>query len=272
MPRSRTTRTLAAVVLAGCLLASCSDDQPDTAPSTTAPADRGAAVGASFCDGAVGFDSVSSPGGPNDPTPDDMRAYAADALTHVDDIVAGAPAGLHEAVAKLQSAIGAAGGGDASILADPGFVGAAQAIERTARDHCDVTTVDLTATEFAFDGIPESIPAGRPISFQMTNDGGTSHLMLLAKAPDANGDGDQAFLDGFLGAAFAGGDAFKEFEQYDVTGAFPFADAGKTDLALKDLEPGSYLYFCPLPVNPDDPSGASHYQQGMYGRFTVEGG
>jgi hypothetical protein len=270
MLRTRAARTLAAIGLAGCLLASCSDDQPDTAAATTAPADTTSAVGASFCDGAVGFDSVSSPGGPNDPTPDDMRAYAADALTHVDDIVAGAPADLHDAVSKLQDAIGAAGGGDASILADPGFLAAAQAIERAARDHCDVTRVDLTATEFAFGGIPQSIPAGRPISFQMTNDGGTSHLMLLARAPDANAEGDQAFLDGFLGAAFAGGDAFKEFEQYDVTGAFPFADAGKTDLALKDLEPGTYLYFCPLPVDPDDPSGPSHYQQGMHGRFTVE--
>ncbi len=272
MPRALPSHTtLAAAGLAALLLvAGCGDDGSDASDRARGGATTTEATGgrSTFCDGIVGFDAVPTPGGPSDPTADDMRAYAAQALVHVDDIVAGAPSDLHDAVATLQAAIGDAGGGSTKMLSDPGVRAAAQTLEQAARDHCDVTKVDLTATEFRFDGVPESIPAGRPISFRMTDRGSAPHLMLLAKAP-ADGTDDQAFLGDFLTAANGGPEAFAPFERYDVVGAFPFADPGTTDTALKQLEPGAYVYFCPLPVG-DDPTGPSHFEQGMHGRFTVE--
>ena len=60
--------TLTLLGLTGLALATgCSDDQPVASATTTATTTADGAS-SSFCDGAVAFDAVSQPGGPNDPT------------------------------------------------------------------------------------------------------------------------------------------------------------------------------------------------------------
>lgn len=237
-------------------------------PTTIALSDASAA-NSGFCDAVAEFDATDSPGGPDEPTVEDMQAYAEVIAPMVDSMVADSPGDAVDAVAILGAAVGRAAGGDMSVNEDPALDAAIATIEQSVRDNCDVAIVDVVGADYTFD-VPDRIPAG-PVSFKLINEGEEFHVMLLVKAPPGVDD-DVDFFTRFTNSAFSGDPAaFAEFEPYAVPGNPPVAGPGSTGTVVKVLEPGEYLYFCPIPLDFTNPESNAHFHAGMHGRFTVEG-
>ena len=124
----------------------------------------------------------------------------------------------------------------------------------------------IVGTEFAFQEVPESIPAGSTIGF--VNSGQEDHEMIVLYKND---DSDISFEDHFL---FEQGDT----ELETATVGRLVAGPGEVANATVTLdEPGEYALLCFFPVaadgdpresdNPDTQS--YHHQEGMFATFVV---
>jgi hypothetical protein len=113
--------------------------------------------------------------------------------------------------------------------------------------------------DFAF-GLPGSVPAG-PQRWQVTNEGGQPHELLLAQlAPGATA----------LDFAMAFGDpAATEAPPGLPFGGIGPMEPGTTAWLDLDLSPGTYAAFCFIP---DPDTGQPHIALGMVSELTVEAG
>lgn len=261
--RRAITAFVAALMLAG---TACGADSVATA--------TGVGGDEAFCQAVADLNAVTPPGGPADPAPEQIADFVATIRPHVDAMAAQAPRQVAAAVLQVSEGVARLDAGDMSVLGAPEINEAFAAIEAEVRTACDVTAVDLTATDFAFDRPAEPIRAGL-VSLQLTNDGEQPHVLLLSRAPDEHPDGDVAFVTDLLSAVTeveAGGspDAIAVFEPYIVEGNGVFAGPGDTGTMTRDLEAGTYVYYCPIPVDFSDPGSQTHLELGMLGRITLE--
>jgi hypothetical protein len=123
---------------------------------------------------------------------------------------------------------------------------------------CGFETVDVSMVDYAYEGVPETIPAGT-VAFNVTNDGAEEHEMLLIKKAD--------------GVA----ESFEEIAQLpeeeseslvEFKGA-AFAPPGESSATLAELTPGDYAMICFIPVGGGE-DGPPHFTEGMLAEFTVE--
>ena len=136
------------------------------------------------------------------------------------------------------------------------------ALDSWVYDNCPGSQVAVTATDYAYQGVPATLPAG-PANFKMTNAAPKEdHMMAILKLTPA-GEGRE--LSKILAMPEKKQD--KYFEP-DDQGAFMFAPAGQVGYVPINLESGTYAYVCFLPVGGKN-SGAPHFTEGMYGSFTV---
>lgn len=113
--------------------------------------------------------------------------------------------------------------------------------------------IEVSAVDFAFEGIPAEVPAG-PTSFRLANDGEAAHEMFMARL------GDGVDLDELLAS-----DEEPSDEQAQDVGS-TFASPGDSAfLNVEDLTAGTYAVLCFIP----GPDGKSHYELGMKQTFTV---
>jgi uncharacterized cupredoxin-like copper-binding protein len=124
--------------------------------------------------------------------------------------------------------------------------------EPAAQEPAAGATVEFTADEYAFTGIPEEVAAGET-TFVLTNAGAEQHEFSLSLIT-----GDQT-VEELLQLP---GDQATEFLE-DVGHAS--AQPGGTGELSADLEPGRYGYVCFIPA----PDGEPHALKGMFGEFTV---
>jgi plastocyanin len=118
-------------------------------------------------------------------------------------------------------------------------------------------SLEVTAIDFAFEGVPTSLDAGK-YSLSFFNDGAEPHMIAVARLTD---EGAAMTDDEIFDALDAGDDSF-----VDKNAGFEFALPGETtDGKLKAKKPGEYAYVC-FVENENGP----HYRQGMFGRFTAE--
>lgn len=137
--------------------------------------------------------------------------------------------------------------------------------------------VEVTAIEYEFQGLPESVPAGTQLS--LTNSGAEPHELVALAIPETETrtiDELAALPPEELGAVFAG-----------PPGTVIIAMPGDTDTLLAEgdgtlTEPGRYAIVCTFPVGvtveeiqnatgPLDPAGRpTHDQEGMYAEVIVE--
>ncbi|MDQ2826323.1 MAG: hypothetical protein M3Y04_05110, partial [Actinomycetota bacterium] len=104
-----------------------------TACATSASAPT--ATESAFCGGVVALDGVSSPGGPQDPTPAEMRTYAGQVAAPIRDLQSNSPARIAGPVGAVVAGIDKAKSGDTAALGDD--YGAARAsVEGWVFDHC----------------------------------------------------------------------------------------------------------------------------------------
>jgi hypothetical protein len=118
------------------------------------------------------------------------------------------------------------------------------------------TTVDVSATEFAFD-VPAEVTGG-VTEMRFTNTGGLPHEFALARIEEGKTEADvKAVIE-------SGGDP-PEWAK-DVAGV-PGLSPGQSITVTRTLEPGSYVFLCFFP----DPEGTPHASLGMYELFTIAG-
>lgn len=214
-----------------------------------------------FCDTFV--EVLAAFGGEPDPTAiggllDELDSTAPDALT--DDVGT-----LTTAARSVLET------GDFALFESEEFVAADEAVDGYMVDECGFETIEVTAIDYGFENVPESMDAGT-VAVEFTNDGTEAHELAVMRI----NDGVTESLDELLAlpeeevgskVTFVGGD---------------FAMPGGSATTFLDLDPGQYAFICFVPVGatPENlpalesgefEGGPPHFTQGMVAQFTVEG-
>lgn len=152
--------------------------------------------------------------------------------------------------------------GDATTL-QADLANASQPVDQWAYDHCGWNQVAFSATNYKYEGLPATFPAGKT-AFKLSNKtADTFHVMVVArKQPGVTGTGAEIFAKG-------GDPMASDLKMVAAIGAEP----GKDGITAADLTPGEYVVFCPIPVGqpaPGAPPGKSHATMGELQDVTVK--
>jgi hypothetical protein len=270
-------RWIAAVAAVGTLIAAgCGDDSDDEAEDTgTEETSETTAAGesdfAAYCDAELAIETAPEPEIDFETaTPEEqaeaLRTYGSETMRPLaDDVVATAPEELTDDVELLSTAVDeVAASGDFATFEQPDVEAASDNLHAFDLDNCGWSTQQVTASDYAFEGVPEELSAG-PTSFELTNDGEELHELMLVR----KNDGVTTSADELL--------ALPEEEalsQVTPVGSPAFAAQGEDDSLVADLEPGDYIGVCFIPVGTTSeeappPEGPPHAMQGMVLEFTV---
>ena len=153
---------------------------------------------------------------------------------------------------------------DDKLFRSEEFSGNEEEIDRWVADNCGFDRVDVTAVDYAFEGVPERLPAGFA-SFAFSNEGKELHEMIMVRFKDPSesvkdlmklSDKQAQKRVEFLGASFG--------------------PPGTEDLEVKELTPGKYALLCFVPVGSTsekaarEAKGPPHVARGRSAEFTVE--
>jgi hypothetical protein len=243
------------------------DTEADTA-TTAGSDDAPAGELAAYCDAMLAYDQVESPGGPEDPTAEEVAAWATEVQPLMAAVAAAAPDDVSEPVEAMQTALDEAAAGDPTLVNEPGTFEALAALEGAAYEGCGFTQVDVTAGDYLYEGVPESVPAG-PLAIRITNAGSEPHIILAIQRAEGNTTPAVELVDEFFAAVGTGGPPPPSVVG-GMAGDPPFAlPGGGVGGKVTDLAPGSYVLFCPIGTLADE--SVSHYQEGMIAELEVVG-
>lgn len=129
-------------------------------------------------------------------------------------------------------------------------------------ENCDVETIDVTATEYEYEGIPNELPVGYTVT-NFTNEGQEQHEMFAFKINDGVTESVEELLD------LPEEEVFGKITPVNAV----FATPGGTNAASWNLEtPGSYAVVCFVPVGSvgeTEGDGPPHLSEGMIQEFEV---
>jgi len=249
--RKRAGVVLAVAMAASAAFGGCGDDDGSTATSRdAAPGDL-----AAYCDAAFAWDT------PPDPENHefDEEWFESVLVPRFDALEAEAPDGLLGDVATVRAAL--EGGDEAEGEA------AAGRIHEFSVANCGWASQTVTATEYAFEGVPDEVPAGI-VSFEVVNHGNEAHMLEVVRRNDG------------VTAPFAELLALPEDEFDELVEGFEpeaFLDPGDEGFVVADLGRGAYALVCELPVGTPtleeiefESDAPSHAAEGMVHEFTVE--
>jgi hypothetical protein len=264
MHRSALKRGTAAVVALAFTFAltACGDDDDESADettSTTAAADEAAA----YCEPFFEFQ------GKLFDSPDDPAAgltYLKDELipliSQIEEGAAGTEAeepatALAERLRSVKTAedFGEVGG---EFESGGPAIQHFSSVQLSAADECGYEKVEVDAVDYAFEGVPEDLEAGK-YAFVMTNTSEAEpHEMIWFKVkPDVT-----ETLDEIL--ALGDEEAQGKIEQ----AGGGFAPPGGQGVIFLELDDARYGYVCFIPVGGGD-DGPPHFTEGMKGELTV---
>ena len=248
----------------------CGDDDDDeaAAPTTTAAADYTAYCDAEFkietyfaTDPDVDFETA---------TPQEIQAavttYLQGAKPLIDAALPLVPAEIKPSidiqVAAFNQALASA---DPEVFETPAVSAAEGRTHAFDLENCGWNQVEVTATEYAFAGLPATLEAGRT-SVDLTNNGVELHeVALLSKNPGVTETFDQIL-------ALSEEEAMTKVRPQSIT----FASQGDTEYSVVDLPAGDYVAVCFLPqglTGEDGPPPAEdakpHCTLGMKKEITV---
>ncbi len=136
-----------------------------------------------------------------------------------------------------------------------------EAIEWTG-DNCEVETIDVTAKDYKFEGIPTTLKTGYHV-IDFSNQGTEMHEVFTFKI----NDGVTETLDEIF--ELPEGEIFTKITPVNAA----FAAPGESDTASWNLtSPGDYVSVCFIPqgsVGETEGTGAPHFTHGMVHEFTV---
>ncbi|HEX2294292.1 MAG TPA: hypothetical protein VHN37_03185 [Actinomycetota bacterium] len=252
----RLVASCAAVML---LVTACGgDDGEDSAAGPTPAAEETAAADYSaFCDAVVEAETAvlaASSGGDPSGIEDLVETVEENAPPELEEQVAVVTDTVREAL-RTQD--------DRAFEGDE-FSESEEEVDRWVVDNCGYDEVPVTAVDYAFEGVPETMPAGNT-AFVFSNEGEEVHEMIMVRYKDPSttiedlmklSDQEAQQVLDFLGASFG--------------------PPGATDTEVKQLTPGKYALVCFVPVGSTSPKaarkadGPPHVARGMSAEFTVE--
>lgn len=133
-------------------------------------------------------------------------------------------------------------------------------------DNCDFETLDVTATNYQFDGFPETATAGTTI-LNFTNDGTEFHEVVLVQVAE----GEDRPLEELLALPE------DQVSSLITNKAFVLTPPGVQSYVTADLDPGRYVALCFVPVGATPEALQSGvpinvedgFMHGMVSEFTV---
>lgn len=261
------TAAVAAALLVAGLGACGDDDDPDAAAPTEEGSDDGSTGGepaegdaAAFCDGLIEFNgAVNSVELDDDSSEDDVKAVGEELAGLWAPVSENAPEELSDQVAELDGVLDKLEAGDgAAFNSDDTFATYTEVVDG-AVDSCDYESVAVTAVDYAFEDVPETVPAGN-VAFKLENasEAEEHEMIVFTKA-----DGVNLSFEELLELPEDESESKVQFA------AAAFAPPGESGSALATLEPGDYAMVCFIPVGGDE-AGPPHFTQGMIKEFTVE--
>jgi hypothetical protein len=271
----RTVRRAGALVAAGVLiagLAACGDDDDggdEASGSASGAADlSGDGVSsedaAAFCDAALAADAVSLQLESGEATPDDVEAT----LVTAEET---APAELTDAVntmvtdARAMAAAPPEGDGPPPMPSEAYYPASVQVSDYLSAN-CDLQTVDVTATNYAFDGL-DGVEAGTTV-LNLDNQGTEFHEFVLMQVAE----GEERPFEELMALPE------EEVETLVSDKAFVLAPPGAASYVTAELDPGRYIAVCFVPVGATPEALASgaplpeddgHFMHGMVAEFEV---
>ncbi len=224
--------------------------------STEADASTTEAATAAFCEPAIAVYDIPVP---MEDSGEPVKEYATKVAAAYEEIIPSLP---EEAKADAESArdqfTEVAETGDPGDL-QPGLDGATVA---AVIESCGVESYNVTMEDYAFEGIPDTIPAG-PAAFDFENTGKEQHELILLRKKDGVTESVEELL------ALPEEEAMTKVTFVNAG----FAPAGGDGALIAKFEPGGYVYACFIPVGTvgeAEGDGPPHFTEGMAGEFTVE--
>lgn len=273
-------KTCAAVVAAAILgLAACGDDdEAADADDTEADGDtdaESASTGtgdddtAAYCAASLAMETVPAPDIDfATTTPEELaealKAHATELQPLADDIMATAPDEISEQLAVLDGAVDEMAATGVDVWESPEVNEASDTAHAYDVEHCGWNVVDVAASDYAFDGLPDELPAGET-TFELTNAAAEVHELILLRKNDGVTQSAEELLAMPQEEAMA---------LAEMIGSPAFAAPGDTAYTVKDLEPGDYVVACFIPtgmtsIDGPPPEGPPHAMHGMVAELTV---
>ena len=277
-PWRRVRLALGAGVVVVLLAAGCGDDDDaatnDNADHSGTSGDATADTAsdpAAYCDAELAIETAGEPEIDFETMTPDQQAAAAQAFATetmrplVDALEPTVPAELSDQFDALNGALQQLEAtGDFSVFDSPEVSAASEAAHAYDLENCDWSSRKVTATEYSFDGIPASLPAG-VTSFDLTDGGTEAHELVLLRKNDGVTDSAEELL------ALPQAEAMQKVSLLGSAGPVP---AGESAYVVADLDAGDYITVCFVPMGTTSldgppPEGPPHFMQGMVGEFTV---
>ncbi len=281
--RSRSLAPTAAVLALTLGLAACGDD--DEAATTTTTAEEttttagaeGEGEVAAFCNGIVAIDTTVATAGPGPQLegapPEEVQAALEEfAATLEPLLVVAEETAPPEVTSDVQTLARlsreALTTGEDEIFESEEFTQADANVDEFMLANCGFEQVEVTGVDYAFQGVPETVPAG-PVAITFTNDGGEVHELALARIND---DVEESFGDLLQ---LPEEEALQKVSLSGHVFAFP----GVSDTVFLDLEPGRFGIACFVPVGStpqaveggEEVEGPPHaIAEDMFAELTVE--
>ncbi|GAA2543491.1 hypothetical protein [Pseudonocardia hydrocarbonoxydans] len=261
------TRRGAAVLAAAALLvtlAACGG-APATAPAAPAPAPADRTP--EFCSALVQIESVFASSPPPEALPPEaLQGVLAQQLQALGPLFTTAqetaPAEIKDSVDTLvETSTQSLSTGDFSGTESPAFAAAEDEVDATALADCGFEETSVTAVDFEFQGLPDSLPAGQS-AVTLTNEGEDFHEIVLARIND------DVTLPVADVLALPMEEALASVQLVGIV----FAAPGESDTSFIDATPGRYVAACFLPEGTTpttEGTGPPHFTLGMLREFTV---
>ena len=272
--RRRRALALATVALLAAGLSACGDDDEDDA----AGGDVAAGDLTTYCEKTFEIETIGEPdidfeSASEEEMQEAAKSFAGDDLLPLArEIEEAAPQEIAADIEVLVAAV--------EDVAETGNFEAFETEEAAAAgtrahefdlENCDWNVAEVTAVDYAFEGVQASYPAG-PTSFEFANDGDELHELIVMRKKDDTGESFDELLELPEEEAQA---------KVDMVGSV-FAEPGEEGVySVMDLEAGEYLGICFIPTGltpeaaeaaesgGEEPQGPPHFTQGMKEEFTV---
>jgi hypothetical protein len=272
----RTVRGASVLLAAGMLavgLGACGDDDDGADAGTAEGGDLstdGASAGAAkFCDAAVAVDAANLGLDSGETSPGDvdaaLKAAEANAPTEISAAVGTMITEARAMMAEAESASAEEEG--PPPIPSEAFFTASVDVGGYLADNCDFATLDVTATNYQFDGIADSVSAGTTV-MTFDNKGTEFHEMALVRIDE----GEERSLEELLALPE------DEVDSLITEKGFVLAPPGAQTYFTAELDPGRYVAICFVPVGATPEaleSGATlneedgHFMHGMVAEFEV---
>ena len=269
------------LVVALVAAAGCGGDDDDSASNqgtgtetgsgqeaSTTTADAAGADTAAYCDAELAVVTAGAPNIDYTAGADQMAQTIVDFVTttlqpKVTQLEPVLPDELADEFTTLNGALQQVEAGDLAATDNPDVVTADETVHAYDMAHCGWTSQPVTASEYSFQGIPTTMPAG-VTSFEMTNSGTELHELVLLRKNDGVTQSFEQILSG---------PPDQVLQQVTLLGMAGPVGPGDDDRVTADLTAGDYLALDSVPVGTTDlnnvPQAPPHFTQGMASEFTV---